>query len=127
MAAIDTREQAKQLVDDLSDEKLPLALGFLSYLRHLEAGGQARLEETYPWTQGFSEGERQAFLAELLQATRDAAADGNWDAVREVIESWQETAEVLADDELTAQIRAAEESIRRGEGVPWETVKTNAA
>jgi len=60
--------------------------------------------------------------AEVITVTEDGQpvlAVLAWDAY----ESLMETLEVLSDPEAMAAIRAGNEAIARGEGVPWEQVK----
>lgn len=63
-------------------------------------------------------------LANAIAAAwqRGEVAPAN-DAVQALLD-WLATAEEVADPEGIAEIRAARESLERGDGVPWEQVRT---
>ena len=80
-------------------------------------------DATHDWLTPFTDDEKKELLAELLGSIAAASSSGNWSQVQEVIESWEETAEILSDEQLMAEIKEAEEQTRGGETISWETVK----
>ena len=62
-------------------------------------------------------------LANAIAATwqRGEVAPTN-DAVQALLD-WLATAEEVADPEGVAELRATQESLERGEGMPWEKVR----
>ena len=74
---------------------------------------QVDLLSIYPWARHLSTAERDEFLNELSNAL----------IVDEVLNSWRETAEILADSETVADIAESEKQIADGEEVSWDKVK----
>lgn len=78
---------------------------------------------THDWVKCFTDGEREELLEELIGSIAAASSSGDWSQVQEVIDAWEETAEILADEQLMAEIREAEEQSESGEIISWETAK----
>lgn len=80
-------------------------------------------EEVYPWVANLSQKDKEEFFAELLHAINVALSSGDVENLRETIEAWQETAEVLANKELMAVIKESEEEISIGTTIPCKEAK----
>jgi hypothetical protein len=123
MATIDLRTEAIQILSALSEESLPVAVGLLTALKNHKPLEKNALLSIYPWARHLSDAERDEFFAEWSDATKQATSCGDASIVDEVIEAWQETAEILADSEMMADIRDAEKQIEKGEVASWDAVK----
>jgi hypothetical protein len=95
-----------------------MILSLLDYLRKPDVS-----DTQHSWVSCFTDWEREEFGEELQKAFDDALSSRNWSQVREVIECWKETAEIVSDKELLAGIEKSAEQIRRGETIRWEDVK----
>ena len=62
------------------------------------------LAEVFPWVQFLPRDQVRAFLVELVDTLRAAAAVGNLAALESVVSAWRATAEIYSDPEL---LRAA--------------------
>lgn len=62
--------------------------------------------QVFPWLAYLSPSEQDNFYADFFQALENALHEKNWSCFEQTIESWQATAEVLADSELTAILLA---------------------
>ena len=119
------REQIEKIIEDLPEEQLKIALGFLGGLGsgRLRRQKQVRLRSVYPWIKYLSTSEIEEFMKELLEAIRDSTTNGDWRQVEEVIDCWQETAEILSNKEIMQEISEAETQIEKGNTIPWKEVK----
>jgi hypothetical protein len=77
----------------------------------------------HDWIRCFSDHEKEELLEELLESIENASSNGDWSQVQEAFESWEETAKILSDEQLMAEIREAEEEIKRRETISWEETK----
>ncbi len=118
MATVDLRTEAKQILDKLSDESLGVVVSLLSSLKDRECPKRADLLSIYPWVQYLSDAECDEFFEELSNAAKD-----NGTGVDEVVNAWRETAEILSDPEIMADIAESEKQIANGEGVSWDRMK----
>jgi hypothetical protein len=73
-----------------------------------------------PWSKHLTSTERLALLADLLQACVQAYQTGQTDALRIVLEEWEETADLVSHPEVVAQ---AQMTIPEQDLVAWETVR----
>ncbi len=62
--------------------------------------------QVFPWLVHLSPHDIDSFYADFFQAIEQALARKKWLVLEETIESWQATAEVLANNELTAILSA---------------------
>ena len=62
--------------------------------------------QVFPWLKYLSPDEIETFYGDFFNALEQALHDKNWDHFEETIESWQATADVLADSKLTAILTA---------------------
>ena len=112
------RKEPKQLTISPEEKSRETALDLLNCLE-----GSGISSKRNSWIDCFADWEREEFREELQKAVDDALSSGNWSEVREVIECWKETAEIVSDKELLAGIGKSSEQIRRGETIRWEDVK----
>lgn len=99
----------------LHDNKIRvLAISLLDYLENPDLS-----DTRHSWVDCFADWEKKEFSAEL----RDALSGEDWSEAQEVIECWEETAEIVSDKELLSGIQKSLEEIRRGETTSWEDVK----
>ena len=118
MATVDLRTEAKQILDKLSDESLEAVVKLLSSLKNQECPKRTDLLAIYPWVQYLSDAECDEFFGDLSNATK-----GNGAGVDEVVNTWRETAEVLADPDTMTDIAESEKQLANSEGVSWDRVK----
>ena len=118
MATVDLRKEARQILDGLSDESLEVVVKLLSSLKNRECPKRTDLLSIYPWVQHLSDVECDEFFEELSNAAKD-----NGTGVDEVINAWQETAEILSDPDTMADIAESEKQLANSEGVSWDRVK----
>lgn len=74
----------------------------------------------FPWLGNLPPNERTQFYRELFPALQQAWRSGDWHPVEELLDSWEATAEVLADAELTAFLTEPAEA---GAWEPWDDVE----
>ena len=60
----------------------------------------------FPWVEFLSPGELRNFAEDLTQTILASASIENFEPVELIIDSWQNTAEILSDPELTALLTA---------------------
>jgi len=123
MGVINYKAEAKRVLDTLPDDKIRVACNLLEYLKGHQIREESEAGESHNWIKRFTDAEKREFLKELLGPIEDASSDGDWSQVQEIIESWEETAEILSDDQLMAEIKEAEEEIKRGETISWTEAK----
>ncbi len=123
MNAIDYKTEAKKVLDTLSDDKIRAAFNLLEYLRGLETRDQLGASALHDWVECLTDRDKEEFLEELLESIENASSNGNWSQIAELVECWEETAEILSDEQLMAEIREAQEEIARGETISWAEVK----
>ena len=104
-------------------DKLRIAFNLLEYLKGLGTRNGMKVGTSHDWVECFADHEREELLEELLGSIEAASSSGDWSQIQEVIESWQETAEILSDKQLMTEIREAEEQIRTGETISWAEAK----
>ncbi len=80
------------------------------------------LPESFAWLAEFEPDEIAQFLSELMAAIRQADMSGDWQIVLNLIEAWQETAELLADPEHKSIVAEARAQYRAGEVISAEEV-----
>lgn len=123
MNVVDYKAEAKKVLDTLPDDKIRVALHLLEYLESLDTREGSRAGVLHDWIECFTDREKEELLQKLLGSIESASSSGDWTQVKEIIESWEETAEILSDEQLMAEIREAEEEIKRGESISWEEAK----
>ena len=123
MSVTNYKAKAKEVLDLLPDGKIRIAFNLLERLSSLGASTELIAGAEHGWLGYFADDERAELLDELLGSIAAASSDGNWLQVREVIQPWKETAEILSDEQLMTEIRTSEEQSRSGETISWETVK----
>ncbi len=130
MNVVDYKAEARKVLDTLPNDMARIALNLLEYLKNQGAREESTsvsdgttVGTLNNWIKYFTDHEKEELLEELLESIEDASANGDWSQVQEVIESWEETAEILSDEQLLAEIREAEEEIGRGETVSWAEAK----
>ena len=64
------------------------------------------IEAAFPWVEFLSPDGRREFVEELTRIILASASVGNYEQVDLTIDSWQNTAEILSDPELTALLTA---------------------
>jgi len=93
--------------DQQREETADLTARLLSALVRSDAGERAivrALSSVFSWVRHLSVDELQEFVAELIDATFDAAQLDVHTNLHRVVVEWRATARVLADPELTAQL-----------------------
>lgn len=65
------------------------------------------LSDEYPWLEFLPGHERRAFLDEFFRVLRASATVDRFAAFDQMIEAWKSTAEIYADPELLARLRAS--------------------
>lgn len=102
-----------------TDDKIrSIALSLLSYLK-----SPGISDKQHSWVNCFTDLEKKEFIQELQMAIENVPPGEDWSEVQEIIECWQETAEIVSDKELLTGIKESLEEIRRGETISWEDVK----
>lgn len=89
---------------------------------------EAALFRAFPWARHLDVEEGAEFVEDLLRAVSEALAKKGrkgrkWGAVRELVEDWEETAEIESDPELVWEILEARRQMEKGEFVRWEDVR----
>jgi len=112
------KKEPKQLTVSPEEKSRETALDLLDCL---ERSGISSKQNS--WIDCFADWEREEFREELKKAVDNALSGGNWLGVQEVIECWKETAEIVPDKELLADLEESSEQIKRGETIRWEDVK----
>lgn len=84
--------------------------------------------QVFPWLAYLSPSEQDNFYADFFQALENALHEKNWSCFEQTIESWQATAEVLADSELTAILLApsSDDDLEEWSDVETELFDTNS-
>ena len=128
MNVVDYKAEAKKVLDTFPNDRARIALNLLEYLKNLDAHEESFSDGTKigtlnNWIKYFTDHEKEELLEELLESIEDASANGDWSQIQEIIASWEETAEILSDEQLVAEIREAEEEIGRGEAISWAEAK----
>lgn len=77
----------------------------------------------YPWVATLSQKDREEFFVELLHEVNFALFSNSLEKLRETIEAWQETAEILADKELVTKIKQGEDEVSKGVTIPCKEVE----
>lgn len=63
--------------------------------------------------------DREDFYKDILEASYKAIEENSLRPILETLESWDATAEVLMDEDLSKKLIEAEEEFKRGEGISW--------
>ena len=66
-----------------------------------------------------SPSDQNEFYRDLLESSYKAIEIGNLRPIVDILDSWEATAEILADENVMNDIREAQEEFERGEGIPW--------
>ncbi|MDQ0775290.1 hypothetical protein QF026_003756 [Streptomyces aurantiacus] len=93
--------------DQQREETADITARLLAALVRSDAGERAilrALPSVFPWVRHLSADELRQFVAELIDATHDAAQLDVHANLHRVVVEWRATARVLADPELTAQL-----------------------
>jgi hypothetical protein len=62
------------------------------------------VSRVFPWLKHLSPDQLAEFYADFFSALEQAIQEKNWAVLETTIESWQATAEILADADLTATL-----------------------
>ncbi|WP_327429533.1 prevent-host-death family protein [Streptomyces sp. NBC_01236] len=93
--------------DQQREETADITARLLAALVRSDAGERAivrALPSVFPWIRHLSSDELKEFVAELIDATYDAAQLDVHGSLHRVVVEWRATARILADPELTAQL-----------------------
>ncbi len=118
MATVDLRTEAKQILDEFSDDRLAVVVNLLTSLKNRARPKRTDLLSIYPWVHSLSDAECDEFFDELSSAIK-----GNGAVVDDVLNAWRETAEILADQETVADIAESEKQLANCEEISWDRVK----
>ncbi len=81
------------------------------------------LPQSFGWVQNFTASEIASFLSELLEALNEGQETGDWKQVESVVDSWKETANLIADKDLYKDVELGLHKIEDGEGVSWDSLE----
>lgn len=88
---------------EAEDRALSMTSQLFSSMMKNDPGAQAlllSLSDVFPWVQFLPTDAERAFLIDLVDTLRAAAAVGNLAALEPVVAAWQATAEIYSDPEL---------------------------
>ena len=88
-------------------------------LAHID-GIASRLAELLPWVKHLNTAEQAELLADLTQAWVQVRQTGQTQALTEVLEDWEATAEALQDSQF---MHTWQQPHRPDDYVPWEQVR----
>ncbi len=80
------------------------------------------ISRVFPWLKHLSPADTAEFYADFFSALEQAIPEKNWTILEQTIESWQATAEVLADAELTTILTETSSS---DDLEDWDDVEAN--
>jgi hypothetical protein len=81
-----------------------------------------QLAHVLPWVKHLNEDERAALLADLAQACTQVRQTGESQALLEVLEDWEATAQLLSDTRLRDRLQSP---TTEQDYVPWEVVRAD--
>jgi len=81
------------------------------------------LKDEFAWLKILNKTELKELKSSLYNAISEAIKTNDWTNVSETIESWIETAEIIADKKLTQKIKKSTEEYRQGKFTRWEDVQ----
>ncbi|MEU0288897.1 prevent-host-death family protein [Streptomyces sp. NPDC052492] len=93
--------------DQQREETADITARLLGALVRSDAGERAilhALPSVFPWVRHLSAGEAEEFVADLVDATNDAAHLDVHGNLHRLVAEWRATARILADPELTAKL-----------------------
>ncbi len=102
-----------------------LAVGILleamsEQIEKWEENGETGLRiKTFDWVHSLSKPERLELFWELVMAIEK----GDANSIKELIESWEETTEIMSDKKLMKELKQAEKEYGAGDIIPWKKVK----
>lgn len=105
---------AEQVIVGTQSVSLPQAHGQISLFT---------LPQSFVWLKHFSAEEIAEFFTELFEALNQSQQNGDWSLVVEVIESWQETANIKADPIVTDGVQQGLAELAAGQEVSWTTLR----
>ena len=82
------------------------------------------LPQSFGWVRYFSAEEIAEFFSELFEALNKSQQNGNFSDVTEVLGNWKATADIKADPEVAAAVEQGRSELARGEGIDWESLRT---
>ncbi len=74
----------------------------------------------FSWLNVFSKKGKEDFKSQLYQSISRSIDSGDWSFVKEVIDSWYETAEIKSNKSLVKRIRKGSKEAKLGESKSWE-------
>lgn len=80
-------------------------------------------EDDFSWLSVFTKKDKEQFKSELYDAISKAIQTNNWLAVKNIIDSWQETAEIMSDKKMMRNIRKSMRESELGEVSRWEDIQ----
>jgi hypothetical protein len=85
-----------------------------------EKSGNQLDDYDFSWLDVFSKNSKEDFKNQLYQAISKSIESDNWYLVKDVIDSWYETAEIKLNKSLVKRIKKGSEEARRGKSKSWE-------
>ncbi len=83
------------------------------------------IETVYPWIKDL-DGENQAlFLIDLVKTVQKVQQTADITLLKDLVESWEATAEILEDKDLKKSLEKGRQEIHQGKWIKWENMKDN--
>lgn len=79
----------------------------------------------FAWLNELTASEISEFLVELFEAVSRSQSTDEWSLVTDVIEAWQATAEIKADNDVVASIEQGLSELKADDTVSWSTLQAN--
>ena len=80
-------------------------------------------DDDFSWISVFTKKDKEQLKSELYDAISKAIQTNNWAIVEDVIDSWQETAEIMSNRKMMRSIRKSMKESELGEVSKWEDVQ----
>ena len=81
------------------------------------------IETVYPWVKDLDGENRALFLIDLVKTVQKVQRTGDIRELKDWVESWEATAEILGDRELKKSLKKGKQEIAKGKWIKWENMK----
>ena len=81
------------------------------------------IETVYSWIKDLDEENRALFLIDLVKTVQTVQQTADISELKDLVESWEATAEILGDRALKKSLEREKQEIAKGKWIQWENMK----
>jgi len=105
-------------IEGLQKTETQIILNYVNYFASWK-----EIETVYSWIKDLDEENRALFLIDLVKTVQTVQQTADISELKDLVESWEATAEILGDRALKKSLERGKQEIAKGKWIQWENMK----